>query len=205
MMLMSVFSDEIKKLENDISGTYAVKVGRVPVILVAAHGIEQKKRSGRIKLAEPYTRGIAQYVSKKTKCHCLVKNEDTGVDPNRRNNDEFKDILCDLIDSGQIGLLIDVHGAKRERDFDVEIGTANGELADPEVIERLIRCFKKRGIRKIAIDDPFNGGYITRTVRERTGINCVQIEINYKYRNLHNIRAMRRICGALAAFVKESC
>ena len=205
MGLMSAFSDEIKKLENDIDGTYAVKVGRVPVILVAAHDIRQKKRSGRIKPAEPFTRGVARYVSKKTKCHCLVKNEDTGVDPNRQNDDVFKDILCDLITSGRIGLLIDVHGAKRERDFDVEIGTANGKLADPAVIERLISCLKRCGIRKIAVDDPFKGGQISRTVRERTGIDYVQIEVNYKFRNLHNIRAMRKLCRALAAFVKELC
>ena len=193
-----------KKLENDTGGTYLAKMGQAPVILVAAHGIMQKKRNGRIKLAEPYTRGIARYVSRKTKCYCLVKNEDTGMDPNRQNNDEFKDILCDLVKDKKIGLLIDVHGAKRERDFDIEIGTASGKLANPEVIERLIKCLNRRGIRKIAIDDPFNGGYITRTVRERTGIDCVQIEVNYKYRNLHNIRAMRKLCAALTAFVKGS-
>ena len=89
----------------------------------------RKKRNGKYKLAEPFTRAIAKYVNRKTDCSYLVKNQDTGTDPNRKNHDEFKTILVYIIKKNNIKLLIDIHGAKKEHDFDVEIGTLDGKTA----------------------------------------------------------------------------
>lgn len=199
---MDNFSTEIKNLEHEEDSTYEVKTGTIPIILVSAHGIGQKKRNGKFKLAEPYTRGIAKYVSKKTSCFYLVKNQDTGVDPNKENHDEFKTFLKDLILKNHIKLMIDLHGAKKDRDFDVEIGTLNGTSASPELVENLIKSLKKQGIKNIATNDPFKGGDITKTISETTGIDCIQLEINYNYRNLRKVRNLNKICRALASFIK---
>lgn len=201
---MNSFQNNIKKLESDYNDTYDIKKGTAPVILTSAHGIGQKKRHGLFKLAEPYTRGIARYVSKKTDCYCLIKNEDTGIDPNKQNNDEFKAILCNLISKNHIKLLIDLHGAKKERDFDVEIGTVNGKTATETTVNTLIECLNKNGIKNIVLNDPFKGGNITRTVFNETGIECIQLEINNNYRNVHKIKNMRKLCKALITFVEKS-
>lgn len=200
---MSNFSTEIKNLEHEKSSTYEMIVGTIPVILVSAHGIGQKKRSGKFKLAEPYTRGIAKYVSEKTGCFYLVKNQDTGVDPNKENHDEFKTFLTEIISRNHIKLMVDLHGAKKDREFDVEIGTLNGESASPELVEKLIKNFKQQGIKNIAENNPFKGGDITKTVHEATGIDCIQLEINYDYRNIRKIRNLNKICKALTKFIKD--
>ena len=200
---MDNFSTEIKKLEHEEDSTYEVKTGKIPVILVSAHGIGQKRRNGKFKLAEPYTRGIAKYVSQKTGCFYLVKNQDTGVDPNKENHDEFKSFLEDLISKNQIKLMVDLHGAKKDRDFDVEIGTLNGTSASPEIIEKLTKNLKKQGIKNIASNDPFRGGDITKTIRETTGIDCIQLEINYNYRSIRKIRNLNKICKALIKFIED--
>lgn len=200
---MNSFSAQIKDLEKTKGITYEIRTGKCPVMIVAAHGIGQKRRNGHYKLAEPYTRGIAKYVSKKADCYCLTKNEDTGVDPNKKNDDEFKAILLDLVKKNNIKLMVDLHGAKREREFDVEIGTRNGEMVKSEEVDRLIDCFKECGIRRIVLDDPFKGGQISQTVHEKAGIDCVQLEINYNYRNVRKIKNLREICRALTRFVSE--
>lgn len=200
---MDNFSTEIKNLEHEEDSTYEIKTGEIPVILVSAHGIGQKKRNGKFKLAEPYTRGIAKYVSKKTGCFYLVKNQDTGVDPNKKNHDEFKSFLKDLISKNHIKLMVDLHGAKKDHDFDVEIGTLNGESVSPELVEKLIKHLKKQGIKNIVTNEPFKGGDITKTIHETTGIDCVQLEINYNYRNIHKIRNLNKICKALTKFITD--
>ena len=81
---MNNFSTQIQQLEKNGDSTYEIKKGSCPIIITSAHGIKQKKRNGKFKLAEPYTRGIAKYVSHKTNCYYLIKNEDTGVDPNKK-------------------------------------------------------------------------------------------------------------------------
>ncbi len=198
---MNSFSSQIQNLEHNDSDTYEIKKGSRPIIITSAHGIGQKKRSGKFKLAEPYTRAIAKYVSRKTRCYYLVKNEDTGTDPNKKNNDEFKSILINLIKENNIKLQIDIHGAKKGRDFDVEIGTLDGKMAKKETVDRLIECFKKSGIKNIAINDPFKGGQISQATHEKTGIECIQLEINHDFRNLRRIRNLHKICRALIEFV----
>lgn len=200
---MNTFSEQIKKLELDFNDTYDIKKGQIPIILTSAHGIEQKKRGGRIKPAEPFTRGIARYVNKKTDCYYLIKNEDTGIDPNKKNNDEFKNFLIELIEKNQIRLLIDLHGAKKERDFDVEIGTLDGKTLNQKTLDKLVECFNKNGIHNIAFNEPFKGGFITQTMYEQAKIKCVQIEINSKLRSLYNMNSLNKVCRALIRFVKE--
>ena len=198
---MKSFLTEIKEFETDKRDTYDIKIGKIPVILTAAPGIEQKKRGGKIKFAEPLTRGIAKYVNKKTGCFYLIKNEDTGVDPNKKNKDEFKDILLSIIEKNHIKLLVDLHGAKKERDFDVEVGTLEGKSADAKIIGALVDCLQKNGVTKIAFNEPFKGGFITRTVYENCGINCIQLEINGNYRSLRKVNNLKKLCKALTDFI----
>lgn len=197
------FGTQIRQLDTDDTNTYDIKTGETPVIITSAHGIGQKKRKGW-KFAEHFTRGIAKYVSKKTDCYYLVKNRDTGIDPNKDNHDEFKSILLSLIEKNHIKMAIDIHGAKQDWDFDVEIGTLDGQTIDAKTVNKLIACLNKNGIKKIAMNDPFKGGDITRSVHEQAGIPCLQLEINRNFRNLRKINNLKKLCKALTEFVREN-
>lgn len=198
---MNSFLSDIKNFESDHRDTYDIKIGKTPVIITSAHGIEQRKRGGKIKFAETFTRAIAKYLNKKTGCYYLIKNEDTGIDPNRKNDDEFKTILLDIIEKNHIKLSIDLHGAKKERDFDIEIGTLDGKTANNKTIKELIDCFSEQGLKNIVLNDPFKGGYITRAVYKKGNIECVQIEINQKIRSIRKINDLKKICKALEKFI----
>lgn len=199
-----VFINEIEKLENvDNNEDYVVYKGKLPVVLTAPHTMQQIKEDGSIKLSEPYTKAIALYVSKNINCNSLIKLKDTGIDSNSDNIDEFKLVLKDLIDDKNIKLLIDIHGASKDRDFDIELGTLNNMSADYSTINELKEAFIENGINNIVINDPFKGGGITRYIYGMTDIDVIQIEINRKYRDIENIDNIEKVCNALISFIRK--
>lgn len=199
-----VFINEIEELENvDNNEDYVVYKGKLPVVLTAPHTMQQIKEDGSIKLSEPYTKAIALYVSKNINCNSLIKLKDTGIDSNSDNIDEFKLVLKDLIYDNNIKLLIDIHGASKDRDFDIELGTLNNMSADYSTINELNEAFIENGINNIVINDPFKGGGITRYIYGMTDIDVIQIEINRKYRDIENIDNIEKVCNALISFIRK--
>lgn len=159
--------------------------------------------NGITKLNEPYTKAIAQYVSEYTNCNHLIKVKDTHIDSNKDNIDEFKLKLADLIKKYNIKLLIDIHGASRDRDFDIEMGTLNNLSADFSTIEELKDAFIEQGIKNIKINNPFKGGGITKYIYQNTDIDVIQIEINRNYRDINNVDNIEKVCNALIKFIKQ--
>ena len=72
-----------------------------------------------------------------------------------------------------------------------------------ETVDKLIDCFRKVGIKNIIIDNPFKGGQISKKTHNDTGIECVQLEINYNYRSIRKIRNLNKICKALVSFIRS--
>ena len=198
------FINEIEELEKYSNNeNYIINKGKIPVVLTAPHTMQQIKEDGSIKLSEPYTKAIALYVSKNINCNSLIKLKDTGIDSNSDNIDEFKLVLKDLINDNNIKLLIDIHGASKDRDFDIELGTLNNMSADYSTINELKEAFIENGINNIVINDPFKGGGITRYIYGMTDIDVIQIEINKKYRDIENIDNIEKVCNALISFIRK--
>ena len=139
-----MFESLIKAYEEDsYEGEILYKKGIIPVIITAPHTIRQVRENGEIKLEEPFTKAIAKYVGEEADCFYLIKNKDTGIDSNKSLNDPFKSMLIDIIKDNDIKLVIDLHGAKRERNFDVELGTLNNLSSDYSTIKELIDAFNE--------------------------------------------------------------
>ena len=66
----------------------------------------QLKENGEYKNSESYTKAIAMYVAQSTNCFFLIKNRDTGIDPNSTENDIFKNMLLDTIKDNDNKLVI---------------------------------------------------------------------------------------------------
>lgn len=201
---MEQFKNKIIDYEqkyNDL--TYIVKIGKLPIILTAVHTMTQFKENGKYKNPEPYTKAIAMYIAQTTNSSYLIKNKDTGVDPNNIENDVFKNMLLDNIKDNNIKLVIDIHGAKKDRDFDIELGTLNNLSSDYSTIKELIEAFNENGIINVKINNPFKGGAITQKVFAETDCDVIQIEINANFRNIDESAKMEQVCNSIIKFIYQ--
>ena len=198
------FKEEICKLE-EFNGLfdYLLVKGEIPVLITAPHTMEQVKKDGSIKYSEPFTKAIAMYLNKVCSASYLIKLKDTGMDSNRDNHDEFKDDLIKFVKDNDIKLVIDLHGADHNRDFDVEFGTMNNLTADFSTIKELEEALKHNGIVNIEHNNPFKGGAITQYLYNLKDVEVVQLEINGRYRDVEHIDDLERLCKSLIYFIEQ--
>lgn len=198
------FKEQIQNYEQSNKDlTYICKTGKIPVVLTAVHTMKQIKSNGDYKMSEPYTKALALYITDAVDCFCLVKNKDTGIDSNNSDDDDFKRMLLDIIKDQNIKLVIDLHGAKKERDFYVELGTLNNLSSDFSTLKELIEAFNENGVPTVAVNDPFKGGAVTKKVFSETECDVVQIEINGNFRDIEDSEKIEKISNSLIAFIRQ--
>ena len=132
----------------------------------------------------------------------MIKINDTGLDSNKDNRDEFKIELLSFIKDNNIKLVIDLHGSAKARNFDIEFRTFNNLSADFSTIKELEEAFTENGISNIIYNDPFKGGAITEYVYGLKDIDVIQIEINGKYRDYSNLEELERLIKFFENFIK---
>ena len=198
------FKEEINELENlELTNDYKISMGNIPILFTAPHTMEQVRSDGSVKKSEPYTKAIALYLNKHMNTYSMIKLIDTGLDSNRDNHDEFKNKLLSLVDEHNIKLVIDLHGASIDREFDVEFGTMNNLTADFSTINELKESFIENGITNISFNEPFKGGAITQYLYNKKDIDVIQLEINYKYRDYNNLDNLELLIKSLSNFIKQ--
>ena len=198
------FNKEINNLELlQIDSDYIIKKGSIPILFSAPHTMKQIKEDGSIKLNEPYTKAIALYLNNHFNVNCMIKIKDSGLDSNRDNRDEYKRELIRFVKDNNIKLVIDLHGASKNQDFDVEFGTLNNLSADYSTIKELEKFFIENGISNIKHNDPFKGGAITQYLYGINDIEVIQLEINYKYRDYNNTDNIKLLIDCIEKFIKQ--
>ena len=199
-----IFSDEINELENlEFNQEYIIQKGTIPILFTAPHTMEQIREDNSIKYKETYTKAIALYLNKYFNVNCMIKIKDTGLDSNKDNRDEFKTELIRFVKDNDIKLVIDLHGSKEDRNFDIEFGTLNNLSADFSTIKELEKAFNENEIYNIVHNDPFKGGAITQYLYGLKDIDVIQIEINAKYRDSNNMDNIEKVCKSFESFIKE--
>ena len=198
------FEEEINELELlDFNQDYIIKKGSLPILFTAPHTMEQIREDGSIKPSESFTKAIALYLNKVCSSSYLIKIKDTGKDSNRDNHDEFKEELLRIVKDNEIKLVIDLHGADKNRDFDVEFGTLNNLSADFSTIKELENAFVSRGIINVVHNDPFKGGAITQYLFNVKDLDVIQLEINGRFRSMEHIDNLELLCNALMDFINR--
>ena len=199
-----MFKEIINELENkEFNEDYIILKGNIPIIFTAPHTMTQLKEDGSLKLNEPYTKAIALYLNKYFNVNCMIKLKDTGIDSNKEENDEFKEELIKFIKENNIKLVLDLHGSKKDREFDIEFGTLNNLSADFSTIKELEEAFTENNINNIVHNDPFKGGAITKYIYNLEDVDVIQVEINGKYRDKDNIDELERLCKSFENFIKQ--
>ncbi len=198
------FEKEINKLENmNIDDDFLIIKGTIPILFSAPHTMYQLKEDGTTKLKEPYTKAISLYLNKYCDTYSIIKDIDTGIDSNRDNYDKYNIDMRRLIKENDIKLVIDLHGASKDRDFDIEFGTLNNLSADFSTIKELEGAFIENDIKNIILNDPFKGGEITKGIYGLTDVDVIQLEINGKYRDSNNIELLQKIIYSLEKFISK--
>lgn len=198
------FKEKILYYEfDDKDSLYTAKEGKTKVLLTAVHTYTQDNKT-KYKKSELFTGAIAKYVSEITNCYYYIKQMDNGIDSNSNKDDIFKAELISIIKENDIKLVIDIHGAKKQHDFDIEIGTLDNKTIEKSILKKLEVEFNKLGIDNIKYNNPFKGGGITKCVHSNTDIDVFQMEINGKYRSNNNIDNVEKICKSLINFIKNN-
>lgn len=196
------FNDEITNLENKkYSSDFIILKGNIPILFSAPHTMIQRKDSGNIKLNEPYTKAIALYIHQYLNTYAMVKIKDTGLDPNKDNHDEYKKELLKIVKEKEIKLVIDLHGSKEDRNFDIEFGTLNNLSADFSTIKELEKAFIENDIKNITHNTTFKGGAITQYLYNLKDVDVIQLEINRKYRDPNNLELLEKVIHSLMKFI----
>ena len=161
--------------------------GNIPVLISAPHSVECF-RNGYVKSSDRMTGGIAEYLCEKYGLYGITRTFCNNDDPNYYNTGislEYKKAVIDLINSSKIEFMFDIHGCNDGHDFEIEIGTNNGENLNrkdrAEIAENIL---SETGI--VFVDSIFKASSpetVSCYVHKNTDIDCFQIEICHAVRD----------------------
>ena len=181
--------DSLENLKARLCGAllsdkiYVVE-GTVPVLISVPHAVPHM-RDGSLKSDEVNTDLIGMLVQENTGCHLFI-NEGVDGDPNYDDPNVYKDRLLEYVQAYGVAMVIDLHGASQEREFDFELGTGKSANVTefPECAKLFASLPELKGLT-ITIDEFFPAAKpytVSAFVSSRTGIPCLQIEINRRMR-----------------------
>ena len=168
----------------------AVLKGARDILLSAPHS-SRHWRDGDWKQEEEYTAALGYLLHQETGAHFIYGRYLLNPDPHADDDHgPYKQALDELFHTTTIKLVIDLHGARGDRDFAVALGTIQGEtFVDHEM--RLSKVFTGYGFstdpessldRLVANPPRYTGGLrqptITRYVWRQHHTPAVQIELS---------------------------
>jgi len=207
MMSSVVPSDEqllrrLEELEDDVKyqlpptggdDEFRYHAGRIPILLSAPHGAVHT-RNGNPKEEDEYTAGFARLVAELTGAHAIYAHRKSATDPNYDDSAPYKSRLKDIIQSGQIQFVLDLHGMGDDWEFGIALGTMRGQSC-PSQKTLVLHALETSGfstthperLLRYVVDHPkFTGGVtshtITRYASSVLNVPAVQVELNANLR-----------------------
>ena len=205
---ISSYNNKLIEKGKKLGKSYETISGEIPIIVSAPHCVKHI-RNGKIKSAEGETGAIVQYLAEKSKCYAIYKTYNNGDDANYDIKDNpYKEEIEKLIKQNDIKLLLDLHGANYEHDFDIDIGTGKGEnlIGKMFLVEELKNCFMKNGIENVVVDGEFKAiseHTISRSISQKLLVPCIQVEISGKYRHIQNIEGIDKLIKSILMFFEK--
>jgi len=190
--------EQLIELENDIlyqeyaddhQPEYVHIKGNIPVLLSAPHGAVHT-RDDKCKEEDEYTAGLARLIGTRTGAHVIYARRKSGTDPNADTTAPYKQALRQIVQENKINFVLDLHGANKDRDFGIALGTMHGKSCSEEVRQIIVEIFEKYGITeagnglsRLDVDQllPGEGNNRREPIVKfchRNSLPAVQIEIN---------------------------
>ena len=200
MITEANFTEYRRKVADCPDNIYTQK-GTIPVLLSVPHAVPHT-REGALKQEEINTDVLAFAVNEASGCHLFIN---TGVagDPNHDESNPYKDKLVQYAAEHGIALVIDIHGASSDKDFDFEIGTAGGRnlCGFDESVSAFLALSSLSG-NKTTVDTVFpayNHVRVASHVSGISGIPAIQLEINRRCRD--DIQSISAAAAMLSRYV----
>lgn len=179
--------------------------GEIPILLSAPHAVRHFRQK-QIKPSDEFTGSLAYLLQQVTGCHGIAVTKMYGGDPNWDDPCLYKNTIAHIVKEHEIKMVLDLHGAGRDRDFDIDLGTIKGRslLGRDQIALWVKDTFAKEGFAAVSsnffsAEGPYT---VTRFVAEKLHIPAMQLEINRQYRNPHqNGAAYFRLFRALAQVI----
>lgn len=196
-----------KKVDPKREDPFWIALGKLPVLVSAPHAVRHYRQK-KIKMSDQCTGAIAYLLNKLTGCQAIATTKLYGGDPNHDNPCIYKDRIVEICNREKVRFVLDLHGAARERDFDVDLGINGGKnlLTKVRLLETLEHNFRNFGLNKVSLDHFAASGSntIANFVAHELKIPAIQIEINKQYRVAsQNPQGFHRLLGALTESIKE--
>lgn len=209
-----VFDYEERFNQNDYAGdmdadsqTKFVEGPADSNVLISAPHTTTHIREGEIRDAEIYTGSMALLIQAFTGAH-VIYNVHEGEDANYVFGGLYKEKIGDIVEDYSIDLVIDVHGASKSREFDLEIGTGHGETVSEERVEFLKYILETNGIHNVHRDEMYPAsreGTVTHQTWHHYRIEAMQLEIHNDYRNPRNdLESYAEMLKSLVYFVDNA-
>lgn len=181
--------------------------GKLPVLVSAPHAVRYYRQK-KIKMSDQFTGSIVYLLNKLTGCHAIAATKLYGGDPNIDNPCIYKDKIAEICSRERIKCILDIHGAARELELDVDFGTNSGKtlLDKARMLKMLEQNLQSFGLSKISHDHfaATEPNSIANYVAREMGIPAVQVEINKQYRvPAQNPLGFHRLLGALMESIIE--
>jgi hypothetical protein len=174
-----------RKVNPKQEDPFWISMGKLPVLVSAPHAVRHIRQK-KIKMSDEFTGSIAYLVSKLTNCYGIATAKLYGGDPNTDCPCLYNDKIVEICERGKIKFVLDIHGAAREREFDVDFGTNSGKnlLAKTRIVKIVERNFLDFGLNKVSTDYFAAAGpnTIANYVARELKIPALQIEINKQFR-----------------------
>jgi len=183
-----------------------VSLGELPVLLSAPHAVRYYRQK-KIKMSDQFTGSIVYLLQQLTGCHAIAATKLYGGDPNSDNPCIYKEKIAEICGRNKVKFVLDLQGAAREQDFDVDLGMNNGKtlLVKERMLETLEHNFQEFGLNRISHDHFGATGpnTIANYVARELKISAVQLDINKQYRvPAQNPQGFHRLLGALVESIK---
>jgi hypothetical protein len=168
----------------------ALLPGSQPILISAAHSVRHW-RNGEWKQEEEYTAAFGYLLHRETGAYFIYGRYPLNPDPHDDGDDgPYKLALDDLFRTTPIRMVLDLHGARGDRDFAIALGTMRGaSFAGHEA--SMLAAFERQGFKvdpdtsldRLVSNPPrYTGGVrqltVTRYAWQRYHIPAVQIEMS---------------------------
>ncbi|MCQ2555734.1 MAG: hypothetical protein MJ149_00175 [Clostridia bacterium] len=174
-------------MEQHKTEDFYYEIGESDILISMPHAVNQT-RLGKPKYAEPGTVSLGLWLAKQLNASYIVKTQNNFDDANFDESSAYKDKIAQLIATKGIKYIIDLHGLKKSRPCDINLGTNFGKNIETDVklYNELTKGLQAKGF-VFDTDTPFMAP--TRTIAgyfaKEYGIWTIQLEVNSKITNEH--------------------